>query len=215
MGNASLHPAFNAVSPGHDDGGGPTNDPSKYRSISSAPQGNRPWFGAKTRWNGSVGRWSFLQERVAKFEATSHNPQANAVAAAAATGELGVTDALLNQNGIDVAHANENGGTALLFACADGDAAIARRLLLVGSPPSPVPVPAFYNSVVDESASVTPLIVACTNGHTECVEALVDAGVCVSSVSENDLPFKAGQPRRWPRSISLRCTDGRPRSKFS
>ena len=359
MGNACLHStgvAFNAVSPGHNDGGGATNDPRKYRGANSAPQSNISWFGAKTRRRGVVGPTPVFQQGAESGAASPHAP-ANAVAAAGTAGvavapagavegavggavvtagvinahtplaslpnvhreegkgsgptprdgpasslasglpsappsvhpsatpsprqrehvtdatglqyrdvvtdptnmvtaakrgdltkvrelvakaalargrsqedaalsseEAGdgtpliinalgmwsttplmtavqyghtdVADFLLNQEGIDVAHVNENGATALLFACAEGNAVIARRILYLGATPAPAPMPAFYNSVVDKSAPATPLIVACTNGHTECVEALADAGVCVSSVSENDLPFKSGQPRK-------------------
>ena len=212
MGNAlhSTGVAFNAVSPGHNDGGGATDGPSKYRGATSAPQSNRSWFGVKMRRKGAVGPRTVFQREAESGTASPHVP-ANSVAAVAAgvaavtavavggavhTGHTEVADLPMNQEGIDVAHVNENGATALLVACADGNVAVVRRLLFEGAPPAPAPVPAFYNSVVNESAPATPLIVACTNGHTECVEALADAGVCVSSLSENDLPFRARQPRK-------------------
>ena len=47
-------------------------------------------------------------------------------------GHLAVADYLLQQSDIDVNHANERGSTAMLLACADGYAALVKRLLDLG-----------------------------------------------------------------------------------
>ena len=111
-------------------------------------------------------------------------------------GHIDVAEYLLAQPGVDVKHVNEKGATALLFACAEGHAAIARKLLALGATATPPPVLSFYNAAVDKSGPATPLTVACTNGHTGCVEALADAGASVSHLSDIDLPFRTGQPRK-------------------
>ena len=48
-------------------------------------------------------------------------------------GHLAVADYLLQQSNIDVNHANEKGSTAMLLACADGHAALVKRLLDLGN----------------------------------------------------------------------------------
>lgn len=82
---------------------------------------------------------------------------------------------LLENDKIDVNHTNDNGATALLYACIEGMGNVVKRLLLLTAQVNPPPS-IVYNPSTDRSNFMSPLSAAVINGHLELVGALLDAG---------------------------------------
>lgn len=92
---------------------------------------------------------------------------------------------LLEYTGVDVKHVNENGATALLFACLEGMTEVARHLLSVDCDANISEVPV-YNSQTDKSDPMTPLTASVINGHDDIMQLLLSHGAhvdgCVSGL---------------------------------
>mmetsp|Transcript_11800 Transcript_11800/g.11866 ORF Transcript_11800/g.11866 Transcript_11800/m.11866 type:complete len:507 (+) Transcript_11800:47-1567(+) len=86
---------------------------------------------------------------------------------------------ILKMSWVDVNHVNEKGGTAILFACLEGFSEIVQKLILLEANIH-IPVATIYNSMTDQTVPCTPFSIAISNGHLECVQALISAGSYVN-----------------------------------
>jgi hypothetical protein len=90
-------------------------------------------------------------------------------------GHAAVALALL-ERGADAAAANEQGCTALLYACVESMDEVAARLLQDASTPLSPPAASVYSRLTDETAPRTPLQAAAENGFASGVERLLAGG---------------------------------------
>ena len=86
---------------------------------------------------------------------------------------------LLEQSRIDIISMNQNGGTALLYACLEGLNLVVKKLLSMGCYPNSKPS-LVYNSQTDKNDFLTPLSAAIVNGHFEIVQLLIQYGCSIS-----------------------------------
>ena len=88
---------------------------------------------------------------------------------------------MLLERGADPAAVNEQGATALLFACVEGMEAVASKLLLNSATNADPPACMVYSRKTDETSNRTPLQAAAENGFASGVQKLLERGATVSS----------------------------------
>jgi len=81
---------------------------------------------------------------------------------------------ILKQPSVVVNYSNEKGATALLYACLEGFAEVVQKLIVLHADVH-VPPAVVYNANTDQTSPCTPLSVAITNGHLECVQSIIPA----------------------------------------
>lgn len=95
-------------------------------------------------------------------------------------GHSSIAQLLLQQPDVDLNHSNDNGATALLFACMEGLRDVVDKLIYLRAFLNP-PATIVYNSMTDKSDYMTPLSAAVVNGHLDIVDALLSSGCDINA----------------------------------